>query len=304
MSQNNEDYIPSQSFDRFSKLRDAREKQDLEELEQMEAALKEAVEPKEEAEEPQDDFQQAYSEVELRAHDAKAAAQNTAWAQKRYNEAKKAKEERDQARKEAEDLKRQLADANRRKPEIPIDEWAETNPESAAQVDARIYNNNTIIQEELDSVKQELAALKAQTESQEEAQMEIAAMQALESKVPGAGEILTDPEFDAWLSKRPTAKNIIEGTLDVDSAEEVLNMYKYSKVANTPERLQEKQEQEDIEAAAEAIRTPNGQPEMEPEKKIWKESELAALSLKEYAKYEAEIDLAFTEGRYINDLTA
>lgn len=299
MSEDNR-FIPSSEYDRYDGVT-ARTKQleeELKVLEDEQAKIRNGEETSTEEPNKEEDFETAYSEVEVVAHDEKARRVNTQWAQKRFNEAKKAREERDAAIKEAAELRQKLAEQNAPKPSVPLDEWAQEFPESAAQVDARVYNSSLENQRAIDELRAELAALKEEKEADRAAQEEIAASRALVNLVPDAMEIMTSPEFDNWLEARPAFKNVIEGTLDVDAAAEVLKSYKYSQAASTPEQYKQKQQQAEIEAAAVSVKSSSNQPIDTKAPKIWKESEIKALSLRDYEKYEAEIDLAFAEGRY------
>lgn len=299
MSEDNR-FIPSSEYDRYDGVT-ARTKQleeELKVLEEEQTKIRNGEEASTEEPNQEDDFENAYSEVEVIAHDEKARRINTQWAQKRFNEAKKAREERDAARKEAAELRQKLAEQNAPKPSVPLEEWAQEYPESAAQVDARIYNSDLANQRAIDELRAEIERLKEEKEADRAAQEEIAASKALVGLVPDAMEIMTSPEFDDWLNTRPAFKDVIEGTLDVQAAAEVLKSYKYSKAASSPEEYKKKQEQAEIEAAAVSVKSSSNQPIDTKAPKIWKESEIKALSLKDYQKYEAEIDLAFAEGRY------
>jgi hypothetical protein len=292
-----EDYMPARAADQYNGA-DKRTEQLQEELDELEAAQAAALKPTEEPKTADDEFKEAYSEVDIIAHDAKAAAANTRWAQQRFNESKKAREDLEKAEAVNETLRGKLDEATRRQPEVPLEDWADDNPESAAQVDARIHQNNIVQNEAMVKLKEEIVSLKADRTADIEAQIELAAVAALTKRIPDAQTILTSPEFGTWLETKPAMKQIIEGTLDVDSAEQVLQSYKFSLASQSPEELKQQTLQADIEAGAEAVKSSSNQPIENNAPRIWKASEINAMSVPEYQKHEKEIDQAFAEGRF------
>lgn len=304
-------FLKSKEMDLYNgnEQRLAENEKELEEMEKAFADQQAANDPEKQTEEKSADnqgeasadFEKAYEEVEIRAHDSKAQRANTAWAQKRFNEAQKAKEELAEARKKIAEMERSQSEAMIPRNLEATQEWADNNPESAAQIESRVLQNNLITNDQIQALRDEIDSLKSEKNEEIEARKADNAYNELVRRVPDAGELLADAEFNAWLDARPAMAEVVNNSLDPESAASIMNTYKYDKISKNPEALKETLQQKDIEAAADSVKTGNTSPEEKTEKKTWKASEVRAMKVNEYMKYEAEIDEAMSEGRFIDD---
>lgn len=114
---------------------------------------------------------------------------------------------------------------------------------------------------------------------------------------PDFTTIVASEEFNSWVDgKSVTIQGWVRNNPDnAELAIAALDMYK-AETGYSSERKAAKKESTPSADAAQAIKT-GGSPQIKSEKKIWKASEVAALHPKEFAKYEAEIDLAMEEDR-------
>ena len=95
-------------------------------------------------------------------------------------------------------------------------------------------------------------------------------------------------EVQQWIYKNPDNANLAIAALDLYKAK---TGYK----SDTKEKA-EKPKSKASDTAADAVTT-SGSPDVSSNKKVWKASEIKKLTPSQFEKYEADIDLAWEEGR-------
>lgn len=108
-----------------------------------------------------------------------------------------------------------------------------------------------------------------------------------------AETLLNNSELHGWVSSQSQGIQMLFDSPDPNDWIEGLNIYKRSKgIKDTKSAKQE---------AAAAINTKSVNDEATGQKKIWKRSEIKAMTYKELEKYKPELHLAMKEGRVIKD---
>jgi hypothetical protein len=124
---------------------------------------------------------------------------------------------------------------------------------------------------------------------------------------PDFEELINNPDFQDWVDKQPEEKGVIGQTIfdalrvnetDADAAIKAVDIYK---------REQEFTRRPRKNPAREAIEVPGRTSPTAPAPnaggRIFKESEVEAMSLREWEPLEKEIDLAKREGRFVYDVS-
>lgn len=113
---------------------------------------------------------------------------------------------------------------------------------------------------------------------------------------PDANEIENDPQFISWFDQQePEIKSLIESP-DIKKIAKGLTLYKRDLGIKDKAKASKEADKE----ASKAI-TLHTKPDTPKDKKIWKESEVAKMHPRVYAKYADEIEQARLEGRFEND---
>ena len=152
---------------------------------------------------------------------------------------------------------------------------------------------------EVQELKQEIERL-----SKKEEQLQAkSAYQELLALHPDFSDIKKSDQFKDWLGKQPPsiADGIVNNNSDVQYASRVLDLYKADTASTKKPRGRPSKKQ--LAAAAEAVTrtTPvNVSTNSDANKKVWTTSEIRKLKPHEFAKLEAELDLANAEGRIVN----
>ena len=152
---------------------------------------------------------------------------------------------------------------------------------------------------EVQELKQEIERL-----SKKEEQLQAkSAYQELLALHPDFSDIKKSDQFKDWLGKQPPsiADGIVNNNSDVQYASRVLDLYKADTASAKKPRGRPSKKQ--LAAAAEAVTrtTPvNVSTNSDANKKVWTTSEIRKLKPHEFAKLEAELDLANAEGRIVN----
>lgn len=113
---------------------------------------------------------------------------------------------------------------------------------------------------------------------------------------PDAKAIRDDAKFSEWVSKQTKGVKGLFASDSIEDAIYLIDLYKTAMGIKTP---QPKQTQRD------ALKTPSGSGNLNmdiSEKPIFKESDVARMSDKQFAKLEKQIDLARAEGRFVYDV--
>lgn len=147
-------------------------------------------------------------------------------------------------------------------------------------------------QTKLESLKQEIDSLKGR-----EQQLEVqSAYKELVSAHPDFPELKTDEKFLMWLDEQPAsiADGIYKNNKDSKWAIRVVDLYKADNNIGKKTR-----KSKDVDPAAVVTRSAAKDVvgEVQPDKKIWKASEIGKLKPWQFEKLESEIDAAKAEGR-------
>jgi len=123
------------------------------------------------------------------------------------------------------------------------------------------------------------------------------AYQELLAKHPDFNELKTDEKFLNWLDDQPESisDGIYKNNTDAVWASRVVDLYKADMGMSTKKR--KPRSDEDPAAAVSAPRAKDVVNETDPNKRIWKASEIGRLKPWEFEKLEGEIDSAKKEGR-------
>lgn len=114
---------------------------------------------------------------------------------------------------------------------------------------------------------------------------------------PDANEIKDDIRFKEWLNAQiPGIRNLVKSSETKDA---IFLLDKYKKDTDG-----EKAKKHSAEESAKSPAGSKKAPAVEGEKPIFKDSDVAKMSQKQYELLEKEIDLARKEGRYIYDMSA
>ena len=138
------------------------------------------------------------------------------------------------------------------------------------------YQNLQVQQEQISREKAEVELLKAHPDFQ---------------------DIRSKDEFHEWAAKQdPVIQGwLYENTANASLAGRAIDLYKMDKGVS---KLSKKQETAVKNEAAKAITKTAKATEVEmPKKKVWSNSEISKMNVREYAKHEKEIDKAVREGR-------
>ena len=177
-----------------------------------------------------------------------------------------------------------------------IASFKENYPDVYNVVESLASKNAT---KEVQELKQEIERL-----SKKEEQLQAkSAYQELLALHPDFSDIKKSDQFKDWLGKQPPsiADGIINNNSDVQYASRVLDLYKADTASTKKPRGRPSKKQ--LAAAAEAVTrtTPvNVSTNSDANKKVWTTSEIRKLKPHEFAKLEAELDLANAEGRIVN----
>ena len=138
------------------------------------------------------------------------------------------------------------------------------------------YQNLQVQQEQISREKAEVELLKAHPDFQ---------------------DIRSKDEFHEWAAKQdPVIQGwLYENTANASLAGRAIDLYKMDKGVS---KLSKKQETAVKNEAAKAITKTAKATEVEmPKKKVWSNTEISKMNVREYAKHEKEIDKAIQEGR-------
>ena len=114
---------------------------------------------------------------------------------------------------------------------------------------------------------------------------------------PDFNELRSKDDFHEWAAKQdPVIQDwLYENTSNASLAARALDLYKMDKGLG---KYSKKETQDVKKEAARAIsKTKKAEAPDAPTKKVWSNAEIAKMNVREYAKYEEEIDKAVREGR-------
>ena len=266
----------------------------------------ESTEDKPSSEEPKakpvqaesDTKQEEKPETKAQEDDSELGAEEKNF-KKRYGDLRRhsqKKEEEFNAKLEA--LQAQLDKASKNELVIPktdeeLEAWSKEYPDVAGIVEAIADKKSKATAKELEARMAEFEELRI-TAKREKAEAELAGMH------PDFAQIREDDSFHTWAKEQPkwVQDALYENTEDAKSVARVIDLYKIDT------GIQTKKTNSSDKAAASSVKTKGAaKPEADESSKYVKESEVAAMSIKEYEKRQEEILDAQRNGRFIYDVS-
>jgi len=220
---------------------------------------------------------------------------------KRYGDLRRhsqKKEEEFNARLEA--LQAQLDKAAKQELVLPksdeeLEAWSKQYPDVAGIVEAIADKKSKATAKDLESRMAEFEELRI-TAKREKAEAELASMH------PDFDEIRSDDSFHNWAEEQPkwVQDALYENVDDAKSVSRVIDLYKTDKGITT----KVKKNNSSDKAAAASVKTKGSSvPDTDDTSKYIRESEVAAMSIKEYEKRQEEILDAQRNRRFIYDMS-
>ena len=290
-------------------------KKDEEELLAMkkEALRAKGIEPDEESsedqpssEEPKVESVQAESDTKQEEKpEAKAQEDDDLGAEeknfkKRYGDLRRhsqKKEEEFNAKIEA--LQKQLEKASKQELVLPksdeeLEAWSKEYPDVASIIETTADKKSKNAAKELETRMEELEELRLNA-TRDKAEAELVKMH------PDFIEIRQDDSFHTWAEDQPkwVQDALYENVDDAKSVARVIDLYKVDKGITNKKKAKPAEK-----AAASSIKTKSAAaPEPDDSANMVRESEVAAMSIKEYEKRQEEILDAQRNGRFIYDMS-
>ena len=171
-----------------------------------------------------------------------------------------------------------------------LESWRKEYPDVYEMVETIAINKADSRAQEMETKYQNLQV------QQEQIAKEKAEVELLKSH-PDFSEIRSKDEFHEWAAKQdPVIQNwLYENTSNANLAARAIDLYKMDKGLG---KYSNKQEKEIKKEAAKAVsKTKKAEALDIPTKKIWSNAAISKMSVREYAKYEEDIDKAVREGR-------
>ena len=242
-----------------------------------------------------DTKQKEESKAEAQEEDLSAEEKNF---KKRYGDLRRhsqKKEEEFNAKLEA--LQAQLDKASKNELVLPktdeeLEAWSKEYPDVAGIVEAIADKKSKATAKDLEARMAQFEELRI-TAKREKAEAELAGMH------PDFVQIREDDSFHTWAKEQPkwVQDALYENTEDAKSVARVIDLYKIDTGIVTKKTNNDK-------AAASSVKTKGAaKPEADESSKYVKESDVAAMSIKEYEKRQEEILDAQRNGRFIYDMS-
>ena len=171
-----------------------------------------------------------------------------------------------------------------------LEAWKQKYPDVYGIIETISLNNAEERSKQLEEKYQFLQDQQVQV-SREKAEVELV------KHHPDFQEIRATDEFHEWVALQdPTIQGWLYDNPDnADLAARAIDLYKMDKGIS---QLSKKQERAVKNEAAKAITKTAKATEVDmPKKKVWSNAEISKMSVREYAKYEEDIDKAVREGR-------
>ena len=171
-----------------------------------------------------------------------------------------------------------------------LESWRKEYPDVYEMVETIAMNKADSRTQEMETKYQNLQV------QQEEIVKEKAEVELLKLH-PDFNELRARDDFHEWAAKQdPVIQDwLYENTSNASLAARALDLYKMDKGLG---KYSKKEEQDVKKEAAKAIsKTKKAETSDAPTKKIWSNAEISKMNVREYAKYEEEIDKAVKEGR-------
>ena len=171
-----------------------------------------------------------------------------------------------------------------------LESWRKEYPDVYEMVETIAINKADSRAQEMETKYQNLQV------QQEQIAKEKAEVELLKSH-PDFSEIRSKDEFHEWAAKQdPVIQDwLYENTSNANLAARAIDLYKMDKGLG---KYSNKQEKEIKKEAAKAVsKTKKAETLDIPTKKIWSNAAISKMNVREYAKYEEDIDKAVREGR-------
>lgn len=183
-----------------------------------------------------------------------------------------------------------------------MEDWVKEYPDLARVLGTLI---DTRAEQAVSSVSEEVRSAKLELEAERTAMARERALNKILKAHPDFLSLIEQEEFKTWVEDQPRKRGprigqalydaLYENETDADSAIEAVNVFKSDTNAPKPKNSK---------GAAESIKkTPVSAPSFTDGKRTFKESEIAAMSDRDFEKYEEEIETAKREGRLVYDLS-
>ena len=214
------------------------------------------------------------------------------WDLKKYHDAEISKE-----RNERRELERQLKAKDKEgfKPPKTKEELDVLRKEFPDVFDAML----TLAMEQADSVKAEVASELAELRKVKQEEYKELGRQKILNRHPDADKVTQDQKFLEWYSTRSSGiQKLFSETASPEDVIEGLDLYKASLGKKSSSNR-------DLENSMAVDVRGDTSPATGKTGRVWKESEVAKISAQgQYDRYEADIDKAIAEGRFVYDLSA
>jgi len=180
------------------------------------------------------------------------------------------------------------------KSEEELDAWSKQYPDIAGIVEAIADKKSKATAKDLEARMAQLEELRVTT-TKEKAEVELVKMH------PDFIEIRQDDTFHTWAEDQPkwVQDALYENVDDAKSVARVIDLYKIDKGITNKKKVKPSEK-----AAASSVKTKStAAPEPDESANHIRESEVAAMSIKEYEKRQEEILDAQRNGRFIYDIS-
>jgi len=245
------------------------------------------------------DSEHEQAEQAIQEHDANLTAEERTF-KKRYGDLRRhSQKQKAEFDKQIEELKQQLSEVSKQSMQLPkseaeIDEWAKEYPDVAAIVETIAAKKAKEQQSHLEERMKQIDEL--QTEAKrDKAEAELLAIH------PDFENIRDDDAFHDWAELQPrwVQQALYENDNDAKSAARAIDLYKADMGLTKSGKKKGRPAAEDA-ARDVSVRSNTQVPK---EKGTIRESEVAAMSARQYEKLSDEIALAMEEGRFIYDVS-
>lgn len=173
-----------------------------------------------------------------------------------------------------------------------LNEFREQYPDLYETVETVAHQQS---EQQMQALQQKMSVLEQRESNLQRREAE----ETLKSRHPDFEDIRGDDKFHEWATEQPEAIQswIYENPDNVTLAIKAIDLYKMETGITTKSKAKTKQSQPKSSAADFVSTKTTSVDTKEP--KIWSEREIAALSMKQFDKYESEIDEAIMEGRVV-----
>ena len=173
-----------------------------------------------------------------------------------------------------------------------LNEFREQYPDLYETVETVAHQQS---EQQMQALQQKMSVLEQRESNLQRREAE----ETLKSRHPDFEDIRGDDKFHEWATEQPEAIQswIYENPDNVTLAIKAIDLYKMETGITTKSRAKTKQSQPKSSAADFVSTKTTSVDTKEP--RIWSEREIAALSMKQFDKYESEIDEAIMEGRVV-----